>query len=277
MQMAEVGGVVFDIDHFAVHDGPGIRSVVYFKGCPLRCLWCHSPESLKKEPEPVYIKSKCKSCTECAREDCPFEARKICGRYIIASELINELLPQRTFYESSGGGVTISGGDPLFQPEFAIALLHKLRSKNIHTIIETTMMCDPGVINEIAALTDMFFCDVKIINNIKHKQYTGHNNDIILTNIKMLAKLKKRSGIILRVPLIPGHTDTPENISDIYSFAKDTGLTDIDLLPYNPSAPAKYEWLSINYPLGILERQNPQYLSELLLSAHTDLNVRVIN
>jgi len=276
MQMAEVGGVVFDIDHFAVHDGPGIRSVVYFKGCPLRCLWCHSPESLKKEPEPVYIKSKCKSCTECAGENCPFEARKICGRYITASELINELLPQRTFYESSGGGVTISGGEPLFQPEFAIAVLHKLRSENIHTIIETTMMCDPGVINEIAALTDMFYCDVKIIDAAKHKQYTGHDNNIILSNIKLLANLKGHSSIVIRIPLIPGYTDTQEDISEIYRFAQDASLSDINLLPYNPSAPAKYEWLSKTYPLGNLARQNIQQLDDLLSAAPKGLNVKII-
>jgi len=117
---ADSGGIIFDIDHFASHDGPGIRSVVYLKGCFLRCLWCHSPESLKKEPEPVFIKANCKSCDECKRENCSYEAYKICGRYVTVSGLTDELLPQRTFFDSSKGGVTLSGGEPFFQPEFHI-------------------------------------------------------------------------------------------------------------------------------------------------------------
>ena len=138
------------------------------------------------------------------------------------------------------------------------------------------MMCDPGVINEIAALTDMFFCDVKIIDAAKHKQYTGHDNSIILSNIISLANLKGHSGIVIRIPLIPGYTDTPEDINEIYRFAQDAGLSDINLLPYNPSAPAKYEWLSMSYPLGNLDRQNTQQLDDLLSAAPKGLNVKII-
>ena len=274
--MVETGGVIFDIDHFASHDGPGIRSVVYLKGCPLRCLWCHSPESLKKEPEPVYIKSKCRSCTTCEGENCLYEARRVCGKYIAVSELVDELLPQKTFFDSSGGGVTFSGGEPLFQPEFLTALLHELRKENIHTLIETSMLCAPGIIKDIYSLIDTFFCDIKIMDTEKHKQCTGHRNDMILSNIKLLADLKKHKNIVIRVPLVPGCTDTAENIADIFNFARNTGLYEINLLPYNESAPAKYEWISKSYPLGNMKRQSTQYLNELLSIAPKELKVTII-
>jgi len=274
--MKEPGGVIFDIDHFASHDGPGIRTIVYFKGCPMRCLWCHSPESLKKEPEPVYIRSKCKSCVDCADIGCIYEAKRTCGSYITASRLVDEIVPQKVFFDSSGGGVTLSGGEPLFQPEFLAALLRSLKDENIHTIVETTMFCEPGTIKEIYPLVDVFFCDLKIIEPTKHKQYTGQDNNLILSNIKLLVELKGQNNIILRVPLIPGFTDTPENITAIFKFAKDTGLSDINLLPYNPSASAKYEWLSMEYPPGTLERQSPQFLHSLLGLAPQDINVAVI-
>jgi len=274
--MPKPGGIIFDIDHFAVHDGPGIRSVIYFKGCPLRCLWCHSPESQSKELEPVYIKSRCKSCNNCSGDDCLYEARRICGYHVSSSELLDEVLPQRAFYDSSGGGVTLSGGEPLMQPEFVAELLQKLRIKGMHTIIETSMMCDPKIIREIYPHVDSFYCDVKIIDPVKHKQYTGHDNNLILSNIELLSKLKDKTEIVLRIPLIPGYTDTPENITAIYHFALEKGLTEIHLLPYNTSAPAKYEWLSKTYPPGPLKQQNTQQLNELLSLAPNNLNVIIM-
>jgi len=272
----EVTGIIFDIDHFAVHDGPGIRSVIYFKGCPLRCLWCHSPESLERRPEPVYIKEKCKSCISCAGEGCPYGAQSICGRTVSVNEIVDEILSQRTFFVSSGGGVTFSGGEPLFQPEFITAILRKLHKEGIHTITETSMMCDADVIKDIYEFTDTFYCDVKMIDPVKHKLYTGHDNITILSNIKMLSKLRDRQGIVLRIPLIPGYTDAADDIAKVYRFAGEAGLSEIHLLPYNPSAPAKYEWLSIEYKPGIMERQSSEYLDALITAAPAGLNIKII-
>ena len=274
--MPESGGVIFDIDHFAVHDGPGIRCVVYFKGCPLRCIWCHSPQSLAREPELVYIKVKCNSCTACAGEKCIYGARRICGKHVSVQDIIDELLPQRAFFESSGGGATFSGGEPLYQPEFIAALLRKLHAEEIHTIIETSMMCDPGIIQDIYPFVSAFYCDVKIIDPDKHKQYTGHNNKTIISNIELLSKLKTQTDIVLRVPLIPGYTDAADDVSEIYRFAQELGILDVHLLPYNPSAPVKYEWLSLTYPLGTCERQSSQYLNDLQDIAPAGINVTII-
>ena len=274
--MPGTGGIIFDIDHFAVHDGPGIRSVVYFKGCPMRCLWCHSPESIKKEPESIFIKEKCISCNICAGDKCLHGARKTCGCFVSEQDLLDELLPQCAFFESSGGGVTFSGGEPLMQPEFIAILLQKLQEVGIHTIIETSMMCDRSIIQDIYPFVDEFYCDVKIIDSEKHKRYTGCDNKIILSNIELLAEEKNRQGITLRIPLIPGHTDASDDIAEIFRFAQNLDLSDIHLLPYNPSAPAKYEWLSMIYKPGKLERQDTQYLNELLSIAPADLNVTII-
>jgi len=276
MKVTEPGGVIFDIDHFAVHDGPGIRSVVYFKGCPLRCIWCHSPESLAREPEPVYIKAKCKSCTTCSGAKCIYEAQRICGRHVSMQDIIDELLPQRAFFESSGGGVTLSGGEPLFQPEFIAALLRKLHAEGIHTIIETSMMCDPGIIRDIYQYVNIFYCDMKVIDPIKHKQYTGCDNSMIISNIELLAKLKNKTDIVIRIPLIPDYTDAASDVSEIYQFARELGLSNIHLLPYNPSAPAKYEWLSMTYPPRTHQKQSYQYLSELKSIAPAGLNITII-
>ena len=260
--MSKMTGIIFDIDHFAVNDGKGIRTAIYFKGCPLRCLWCHSPESQSNEIETIHN-----------TENHQTKAKKTIGRYITVSDLINEILPQKVFFDNSGGGVTITGGEPLMQPEFLIKLFEALRNENIHTIIETSMMCDPNIIKSLHSLADVFYCDIKIVNPAKHKEFTGTDNFVIMQNIRALARYRRNKNIVLRVPLIPGYTDSTQDIEKIIRFAKDIGLTDIHLLPYNPTAPAKYEWFNMKYPLGELKRQSDEYLNTLLSLAPADINV----
>ncbi len=274
--MPELTGLIFDIDNFAVHDGPGIRSVVYFKGCPLRCAWCHSPESQKVEPELIHLKSKCLNCPICAGKNCANGAYRVCGRYVTVSNLLKELLPQKVFFKSSGGGVTLSGGEVLYQPEFAQALLRALKEEGIHTIIETSVTGAEGCLKDLSPFTDIFYCDVKIMSNEKHRLYAGADNKIILSNIKALSSYRNGKGIVLRVPLIPTYTDGEDNVTEIYRFALECGLTEVHLLPYNNSAPAKYEWLFREYKPGKLERQNAEYLKHLKESAPQSIKAEII-
>ena len=275
--MREPSGIIFDTDHFAVHDGPGVRTAVYFKGCPLRCAWCHSPESQNKEPELIHIKSNCRSCPECAMENCPRGAKKICGRAVSVSELSDELSRDKVFFDASGGGVTLTGGEALFQPEFAAALLEKLFAFGIHTVVETCAYCATGDLLALSPFTGIFYCDVKLIDDKKHKKHTGLGNGLILSNIASLAEKRERRGVVLRVPLIPGYTDSAEDVKKIYDFAMETGLTEIHLLPYNASAPAKYEWLSRSFPPGELGPREISYYGALAASAPEKLNVTIIN
>ncbi|MCL2056470.1 MAG: glycyl-radical enzyme activating protein [Oscillospiraceae bacterium] len=274
--MPEPTGIIFDIDHFGVHDGPGIRCVVYFKGCPLRCLWCHSPESREFGAQRVFIASKCLSCAECEGDGCPHGASQLCGREVALSELAAEILADKVFFAASGGGVTLSGGEVLAQPNFAAALLKRLRDEGIHTVVETCVMTAPDFLKEISPLVDIFYCDVKIMDSDRHRLYTGAGNEAILENIALLAKLREGRGVVLRVPLIPGYTDAPEDVAEVYRFAAQTGIREVHLLPYNTSAPAKYQWLSLPYPLGLLERQSASDLEGLALSAPTGIKVTII-
>ena len=274
--MSDPIGIIFDIDHFAVHDGPGIRAVVYFKGCPLRCIWCHSPESQCGDPEPLHITSRCLSCAVCADENCPNGAYEVCGRVCTVSELLAELLADRVFYESSGGGVTLSGGEALYQPEFAAALLESLHAEGIHTVVETSAVCSFGVLEKISPSVDVFYCDIKLMDPERHRQYTGADNRAILSNITRLAALRRGQGIVLRVPLIPGYTDAAADVAEINRFAHEIGVTEVHLLPYNASAPAKYEWLSREFLPGALERQSSAYLNELVSAAPEGVKVVIM-
>jgi len=195
---------------------------------------------------------------------------------VTIDELMEELLPNRVFFESSGGGVTLSGGEVLSQPRFAAALLERLRGEGIHTVVETSAMGSPDDLMGISALADLLYCDVKAMDPEKHKEYTGAGNETVLSNIELLADNRGRRGIVLRIPLIPGYTDSVDNISKIYSYALAIGVTEIHLLSYNPSAPAKYEWLSRSYTPGLPERQSASYLDDLKNTAPSGINVTIM-
>ena len=258
--MSDAYGIIFDTDNFAVHDGPGIRTVIYLKGCPLKCVWCHSPESQSKEPQTLYMSD---------------GTQKICGRTVKVSELAEEITADKIFFDSSGGGVTLSGGEVLFQPEFALALLKQLKNCGIHTVVETSGMGKWENLRKIADYTDIFYYDIKSLDSGKHYNFTGAGNEIILENLKKLAEYISGDKIVLRVPLIQGYNDSAQEIAEIYKLACELQIYNVHLLRYNISVSAKYEWLNMPYKLGELDRQSDDYINKLRGIASKDINVEI--
>lgn len=239
---------IFDIKEFSVRDGEGVRTTVFFKGCPLRCIWCHNPEGLSALPELYELTDGCLHCDlcrlPCEHPDCQAFGRclHVCpknllrrvGREYSAEELTQKLLSQKPFFDAMGGGITLSGGEPLLQAAFCISLLQALRGK-LHTAIETSGYASETDFARVISLCDFVIMDIKLIDEAAHKRYTGVSNAQILSNAKLLME----SGVphLFRTPLIPNITDTKENLRAIADFVGDEP---IELLPYNTLAPAKY-------------------------------------
>ncbi|MDA3939521.1 MAG: glycyl-radical enzyme activating protein [Spirochaetia bacterium] len=271
-------GTVFDIKRFAIHDGPGIRTSVFLKGCPLRCEWCQNPEGIPLDPILWYFSSKCIKCGECVKncpvdaltkggqdpnyieidhdkctlcgrctDVCPTAALSITGEEKSTEWVASELLKDKVFYEKSGGGITLTGGDPLYQHEFSLSILKAIKEYDIHTAVETAMFGMEENLLKFVPFTDLFLVDFKILDNDKHKVYTGVENKLIKSNFERLSK--KTENILVRVPLIPGYTATEENIINIrdyvYSIRADIR---IELLNFNPLARDKYKILHKQYP-----------------------------
>lgn len=213
-------GKVFDIQRFCTGDGPGIRTTVFLKGCPLKCHWCHNPESQKRETEFMFYSDKCVSCGRCAgitEKDTDFVcyegAKKICGRDMSVDAVLEEVMKDSIFYKNSGGGLTLSGGEPLFQPEFALEILKKAKEKGLNTAVETCGFAKPEAVREIAEYTDIFLFDFKETDPEKHRAFTGVENGIILENLFMLDTMGK--DIVLRCPIIPGYNDREDHYEGI--------------------------------------------------------------
>lgn len=217
-------GLVFNIQRFSIHDGPGIRTVVFLKGCPLHCAWCHNPESQCRAPEILFYKEKCVGCGRChgiTAQDADFvcknDAKEICGKEMRAGDVLTEVLKDRVFYENSGGGLTLSGGEPLFQSDFSLCLLKKAKEAGVHTAMETCGLCSPEKMAEFARVTDFFLFDYKETDPRLHREFTGAGNERILDNLRLLNTVGKP--VVLRCPLVPGYNDRREHLEGICRLA----------------------------------------------------------
>jgi len=227
-------GIIFDIKRYAVHDGPGIRTTVFLKGCPMSCWWCHNPESQKLEPEIIHKKVAFNDST-------PIAVKEVIGKKATVEEVLAEVMQDRVFYEESGGGVTFSGGEPLYQPKFLHALLVECKAREIHTAIDTAGCASQKVFKQILPYTDLFLYDLKLLDNERHQRYTGYSNEQILDNLKFLSTMKK--AIIVRIPVIPTVNDSPEEMTKIGQFLEKLNISQVELLPYHKIGEEKYSKL----------------------------------
>lgn len=266
-------GQIFDIQRFSIYDGPGIRTNVFFKGCNLRCLWCHNPESQSVKNQLMFYQSKCVGCGECAKictktftadciacgkcvEVCTHDARKITGRTVTADEVVAEVLKDRAFYETSGGGVTLSGGEPLLQIDFAAEILKKCRENGINTAIETAANVPWSYFEKILPYLDNVLCDIKCIDDEKHRKLTGVSNKTILENAE---KLKKENlNLVFRMPVIP--TLNEDQVQAAAEFAGDTPL---ELLAYHKTGADKYKALGWEYKIEGIVPPSTEHIQSL--------------
>jgi len=243
-----VTGTIFDIKKFAIHDGPGIRTTVFFKGCPLDCWWCHNPEGKKFEPE--KIKS--------ARH----RRNEIIGYKADVETVMMEIEKDVVFYDQSGGGVTFSGGEPMMQVDFLESLLEACRQQNIHTAVDTSGHADFDDFERIYNLVDIYLYDFKLMDDVAHIKYTGVTNKLIIENLVKLCEMGNK--VIPRIPLVPGITDTPENLRAIIDYLSGIkNINQVSLLPYNKLGEDKFERFKMSNKVGQLQIQTKIDLEEI--------------
>jgi pyruvate formate lyase activating enzyme len=276
----DIKGLIFNIQRYSIHDGPGIRTTVFMKGCPLRCIWCANPEGQVLKPEIFLNPEKCTGCGECVQECpqeaieirdekshtnrqfcigcgkcaevCPNQARSLMGKWPTAREVFEEIKKDAIFYESSGGGVTLSGGEPLAQPEFAIGLLELCKGAYIHTAMETCGHAEWGIFEEVLKSVDLLLYDFKQMDPVKHKKYTGVSNHLILDNARR-ASHELSIPMWARIPVIPGYNDSVENMEATARFIAEelgNGVKRVNLLPYHRLGETKFERLEVNYSVS---------------------------
>jgi pyruvate formate lyase activating enzyme len=270
-------GIIFDIKRYAIHDGPGIRTTVFMKGCSLACPWCHNPEGIEPEAFLAYNKERCIRCGACVEscpeqalclesegvvscgspcmncftcsEICPSEAREQVGRKLTARELLGEIQKDIPFYDTSGGGVTFSGGEPLMQAEFLIEVLKLCGAEHIHRAVDTSGCASHETLMSVAGHSDLFLYDLKMMDSDKHEKFTGVPNHLILDNLLNLAR--KRIDLIIRIPLIPGVNDDVENLDRTGSFLNRLpGAAKVHILPYHGFQKTKYARFEMHYSTG---------------------------
>ena len=249
-------GMVFDVAHGSYVDGPGVRTTVFFKGCNLKCKWCHNPESQSPVPMMLFYKNKCigcRSCSEvCPKEFnscdlcgkctlyCPTGARRICGKEYTANEILSEIIKDKPYYENSGGGVTFSGGECMLQIDFLCELLRLCKENGLHTAVDTAGCVPFESFEKILPYTDLFLYDIKTMDLQKHIEYTGVDNTVILNNLKRLLDVSAK--IWIRIPIISGINDSVEEMIEIKSFFDKHGFPEkVELLSYHSLGESKYE------------------------------------
>jgi len=259
-------GTVFNIMRYSIHDGPGIRTTVFLKGCPLSCKWCHNPESLEQKPQRIFNPKKCISCGFCQKwhwDKCPTGARETIGYELFVGDLMKEISKDALFYEQSGGGVTFSGGEPFSQAEFLLEALCRCQEDCIHTAIDTCGYCDTAALLKAAEKTGCFLYDIKCIDPQKHEQYCGVSNDLILKNLKCLSETKTR--LLIRIPVIPSINDNMPEMTGIFEFIQDfTTIETVHLLPYHNIHSDKYNRLGKNYELSEISGEESPNMSAIV-------------
>lgn len=268
-------GIIFDLRRFSIHDGPGIRTAVFFQGCPLSCAWCHNPEGIAPRPVLVYRANRCLRCGAClpvcpqgaialyddgvhtdrdrcircgaCAAACYTGARELAGRPMTVAEVLAEVERDAVFYDESGGGVTFSGGEPLLQADFLLALARACHEKGLHTALDTCGYAPWEALNRVREYIRLFLYDVKLIDADRHRRCTGVTNALILENLRRLAE--RGHPIILRLPLIPGVNDDAENVRATGALAAELGISQVDVLPYHRAGVDKYERLGVGYAL----------------------------
>lgn len=274
-----MNGIITHIQRYSIHDGPGIRTVVFFKGCPLACLWCCNPESQSFHPNLEFIRSLCRQCGRCIEvcpesavnddlncqenqkidrvkctlcmkcvEECPSGALKVVGETKSVEEIMEEVRRDAAFYRRSGGGITLSGGEPFSQADFALQLLSKCHQENIHTAVETCGMVARIILEKALPHTDLFLFDIKHMNLQKHLQYTGVSNKEIFENLTWLCR--QQAHVILRLPMIPEMNMDLEDLRDLRTLITDLGIREVNLMPFHQLGKDKYSHLGKSYQLA---------------------------
>lgn len=286
MEIFKMEGNIFDIRRFSTHDGDGIRTTVFLKGCPLSCVWCQNPEGISVKRRPLYFENRCIHCGTCvanckdgglqmknnqivldinAREDweqliyhCPAGAIEMDSKTCSVEEVMTEIRRDKVFY-NHGGGVTLSGGEPLLQWEFAREILKQCQKEGIHTAIETAVFVKSEAVKAVIPYLNMAFSDLKLIDDEQHKKYVGVSNELIKNNIEILLTSKIRERVVIRTPMIPGITTSKENIQGIAAFISSIYReVSYEILNYNPLAQAKYHLVDMKYCF----EENPKLYSK---------------
>ena len=258
-------GIVFDIQRFSVHDGPGIRTTVFMKGCPLRCRWCHNPEGLSPKLQLQFFEDKCVGCGSCGKreklsdaERCNTEALTVCGRELDESDVISEVLKDRIFY-SDNGGITLSGGECLLQADFVASVLSLAKAEGLHTAIDTCGCVNWGDIEKTLDFCDLYLYDIKCLDPTLHKEYTGVDNSLIIENLKRLSACGK--DIWIRVPVIPDFNNNEAEMKAIAELVSTlSSVKQVTLMPYHTLGASKYKTLGLEYKFDTEKRISDEEL-----------------
>jgi len=268
-------GYVSNIQKFSVNDGYGIRTIVFLLGCTLKCKWCQNPETLENKPTLMFVADLCKGCNRCRKvcpngeqciscfqcaEACPYEALKLSGREMSAEQVLNEVMKDKVFYKQSGGGVTISGGEPLMQVDFTAEILRLIKKEGIGTCIETAGNVPWLNFEKVLPYTDLFLYDVKFLDPQLHTKWTGCSNRLILENLEKLVRFDKE--IIIRIPLIPGINDGPEFRAIIDRVSEFESIKEIHILPFHQLGSSKYEQMGMDYSMIDHREENDEMVRE---------------